>query len=531
MTKIPIIDQGKGGAASYFQFLFGNERRQILAYPTYEDVLNAVNDKQAHFQTTPLYKRKPDDKSDVVYFTNSLANLCTSHKIDEIRNEINRVGAKFTSKIHAKYHPDLEREGYADHQCPYTIQNENYYDMIKNGGNDFFLLLTTISKVAYNPQSLFAKNVHIALNEAYYKKEDDWKNDFITSSHDRKRPTGLNETTWRQPVNGYWQIFSDTFDFMWFKEIDEARIRIPSALEELLLNLLNLRLEQDEKIYIYSRDAFLSHTYLPKVEGFDYVNKPNFYESKPTYKYFPNFSVSNTRMERLSLPNKLLFFKVLHKIVKYAAHENEGKIALLLNDEMNAFFQILSQYRSERMQHLINFSVSNIDDKQRLDFIDAFNRGRKRKFDNGVHAMELIQTILTDYYVNYLKKEPWTRVETLSAKTAFYNTNFFPQAIILIGTNYQFYQAMQLITDGKELNYHSLKSGGITLKNKGQEKSLCGVYVRALKSLSNPYSVENVYVADPMFDYWNKTYPQIFDKLSVKSINLDMKSFELKDFI
>ena len=529
MTKISIIDEGKIGTARYVQFLFGEERKQVLAYPLYEDVHNAVNEVRGNFEVKPLHERQENDSPSVVYFTNSLPDLCTSNKTDEIRKEIDRQGAKFTSKIHAKYHPDPERYGQADHECPYTLQNENYYGLLRNGGGDFSLLITTVSKVAYNPQTLFANNVHVALNEAYYKKGEDWQNDFITTPSDIKRPSELSQVAWSQPVNGYWQAFSDKLTFRWFKEIDDDTIRLPSTLEEMLLNLLNLKLEHDEKIYIYSRDAFLSHTYLPKVDGFDYVNK-SIIDHVPAFRYLPKFNVSNTKMGRLNLLDQLLMFREVNRLVRFVGRENDGEIALLLNDYLNSFFRILRNYRSGESQYLINQHIARVKDSQRLGFINAINQGRKRKFTEDAQTQELIHAVMADYYVNYLNKEPWTRVKVTASKIAFYSSDFYPHSIILLGTNYQFFQAIQLVSEGKDLNYHSVKGGGITFKDKKVERAVCKIYVKALKSLSNPLSTKCVYVADPMFNYWSKTYPQLFDQLSLKSINLDLKSFDLKDF-
>ena len=529
MTKISIIDQGKVGAARYIQFLFGDERKQVLAYPLYEDVINAVEDAKGNFKVIPLHERHENDGSNIVYFTNSLPNLCTSNKTDEIRKQIDRQGAKFTSKIHAKYHPDPERFEQADHECPYTLQNENYYDLLKNGGNDFFLLITTISKVAYNPQSLFANNVHIALNEAYYKKSEYWKNDFITTSTDIKRPNELSEVSWSQPENGYWQVFSEKLDFRWFKEIDDDTIQLPSTLEELLLNLLNLKLEHDEKIYIYSRDAYLSHSYLPKVEGYDYVNKP-IHDHVTHFNYLPDFKMSNTKMERLNFLDQLLMFREVNKLVGYVAQLHEGEIALLLNVELNSFFRMLKNYRSGEMQYIINQHIGRVKDSQRLEFINSINQGRKRKFNEDTTTPDLVKTVMTDYYVNYLKREPWNRTKVMNSKEAFYSSDFSPRTIILLGTNYQFFQAMQLISNGKKLDYHSVKDGGIAFKNKNVEKAFCGIYIKSLKSLSNGLSVENVYVVDPMFNRFNRVHTQLFEQLSLKSINLDLQSFDLKDF-
>lgn len=352
MTKISIIDQCKMGAARYVQYLFGEERKQVLAYPLYEDVHNAVNEVRGNFEVKPLHEKEGSDSSSTVYFTNSLTDICTSSKIGEIRKQIEKMGAKFTSKIHAKYHPDPERFGQPDHECPYTRQNENYYGLLKNGGGDFFLLITTISKVAYNPQTLFAKNIHIVMNEAYYKRGEEGQNDFITNPTYIKRSEELSQVTWSQPVNGYWQVLSDKLPFRWFREIDENTIEIPSTLEELLLNLLNLELEQDEKIHIYSRDAFLSHSYLPQVDGFEYINRP-IYELAPSFKYLSSFKISNTKMERLNLLEQLLMFWEINKLVRFVAQQNEGEIALFLNADLNSFFRNLKNYRSSDVQYLI----------------------------------------------------------------------------------------------------------------------------------------------------------------------------------
>jgi hypothetical protein len=228
--------------------------------------------------------------------------------------------------------------------------------------------------------------------------------------------------------------------------------------------------------------------------------------------------------------NTLLFFKKFDRIVKSIANECEGKIALLLNDELNHFFSILKNYRSEEMQQVINQHLAKVDDIKKLEFIRTINIGRKRKFTEDTPVGELIQKVIADYYVRYLKEEPWTRVDVMSAKTAFYKLDFSPDYIILLGTNYQFFQAIQLVSDGKVLDYHSVKGGGITFKNKELEKSVCKIYVKALKSLSDRLSVRCVYVLDPMFSYWYKTYPQLFELIQVESNNLERESFVLKDF-
>ncbi|MCL5787975.1 MAG: hypothetical protein M1581_05130 [Candidatus Thermoplasmatota archaeon] len=524
MTKIPIIDLAKDGAMYYVGFIFDNTRRQVIAYPRYEDILSAVKiaETQLDLKAIPLHELKDTDPHNTVYYTDSISSLCTSNRINEIQEKIQARGSKFTSKIHAEYHPDPEMMGKADHRCPYTIQNENYHGLMTR---DFFILITTISKAAYIPRTLYAKNIHLALNEAYYKRGEDGQNDFITNPTYMKRPEELSRVMWSQPVNGYWQVFSDKLPFRWFKEIDENIIELPSTLEELLLNLLNLGLNQDEKIQIYSRDAFLSHSYLPQVDGFEYIDGPIF-EHIPSFNYLPNFKISNTKMERLNLLEQLLVFKKINKLVRFVADQSEGEIALLLNEGLNFFFKTLKNYRSGEMQNIINLSLGHVKDSQRLDFINVINQGRKRKFADDIPISDLVYAVMTDYYVNYLSKEPWNRTTIMNSKDAFYSSDFFPNAIILFGTNFQLFQAIQLISGGKKLNYHSLKGGGITFKDKELERSICRIYVKALKSLSNVITVGNVYVADPTFNYWSKTYLDLFDQLSTESINLDQKSFD-----
>jgi hypothetical protein len=525
VTKIPIRDTGKEGAMFELVFVFESQRRQVIAFPKYNDITRAVKivETTSNFKAIPLHERKETDPSNTIYYTDSISNLCTSDQIKEILKEIQAKGSKFTSKIHAKYHPDPETPGKADHQCPYTIQNDNYNKLINI---DFFILITTISRAAYVTQTLYANGIHLALNEAYYK------DDFVTKYRRTiERPEELNEIPVQSIVNGYSHVVSDRVDFSWFKEIEDNKILIPSALEELLINLLNIGMGNEEKIRIYSRDAYISHNYLPKVQGFEYVNNPYLdFDVKVPHKYFPKFKLSNTAFERMDFLNTLLFFKKFDRIVKSIANECEGKIALLLNDELNHFFSILKNYRSEEMQQVINQHLAKVDDIKKLEFIRTINIGRKRKFTEDTPVGELIQKVIADYYVRYLKEEPWTRVDVMSAKTAFYKLDFSPDYIILLGTNYQFFQAIQLVSDGKVLDYHSVKGGGITFKNKELEKSVCKIYVKALKSLSDRLSVRCVYVLDPMFSYWYKTYPQLFELIQVESNNLERESFVLKDF-
>ena len=525
MTKIPIRDTGKEGAMFELVFVFECQRRQVIAFPKYNDITRAVKivETTSNFKAIPLHERKETDPSNTIYYTDSISNLCTSDQIKEILKEIQAKGSKFTSKIHAKYHPDPETPGKADHQCPYTIQNDNYNKLINI---DFFILITTISRAAYVTQTLYANGIHLALNEAYYK------DDFVTKYRRTiERPEELNEIPVQSIVNGYSHVVSDRVDFSWFKEIEDNKILIPSALEELLINLLNIGMGNEEKIRIYSRDAYISHNYLPKVQGFEYVNNPYLdFDVKVPHKYFPKFKLSNTAFERMDFLNTLLFFKKFDRIVKSIANECDGKIALLLNDELVAFFQILKTCQSDAVQQRIKSVASRIDDPKRLEFIRAINMGRKRKFPVDTPADELIQTVISDYYANYLNNDPWTRVDVMGAKTAFYKLDFSPDYIILLGTNYQFFQAIQLVSDGKMLDYHSVKGGGITFRNKELEKSVCEIYVKALKSLSDLLSVRCVYVLDPMFNYWYKTYPQLFDSILVQNINLKQESFVLKDF-
>ncbi len=526
MTKIPIIDLAKDGAMYYVGFIFDNTRRQVIAYPRYEDILSAVKiaETQLDLKAIPLHELKDTDPHNTVYYTDSISSLCTSNRINEIQEKIQARGSKFTSKIHAEYHPDPEMMGKADHRCPYTIQNENYHGLMTQ---DFFILITTISKAAYIPRTLYAKNIHLALNEAYYT------DDFITKpSRPIIRPEILNEMNVMSQVSGYSHVLDERLEFNWFKKVDDKKIQIPSTLEELLLNLLNLGLGEDGKIRIYSRDAYLSHNYLPEVQGFEYVDMPlNEYETVPSYKYFTKFKMSNTALTRMDFLDRLLFFKKLDRLVKFIASKRDGEIALLVNDELVAFFQILKTYQSGAAQRLIKSVASRIDDTKKLEFIKAINIGRKRKLNEDMPSEELIQKVMADYYVRYLREEPWTRINTTSSKTAIYSFEFSPRSIILLGTNYQFFQAIQLVSNGKELHYHSVKGGGITFEDKNTEGLVCKIYVKALKSLSNALSVGCVYVLDPMFSYWYKTYPQLFEQFQLENNNLEQESFVLKDFI
>ncbi|HLI46125.1 MAG TPA: hypothetical protein VKU94_02930 [Geobacterales bacterium] len=98
MTKIPIIDQGKIGTVRYVQYVFGEKKKQVLAYPLYEDVYNAVNEVKGNFEVKPLHEREGCDASNTVYFTNSLTNLCTSGKVNKIRKEIDRQVQNFLQR-------------------------------------------------------------------------------------------------------------------------------------------------------------------------------------------------------------------------------------------------------------------------------------------------------------------------------------------------------------------------------------------------------------------------------------------------
>lgn len=155
--------------------------------------------------------------------------------------------------------------------------------------------MSTISGIAYNHRSLYARHIHLALNEGFDK-------DFLTDPKVEKKPEKLEEATWSEPIDGYGNLLSNKFDFNWFREIDDENIQKPSVLEELQLNLASLNSRStisDAKVNIFSRDAYISNSYLPKaVCWFEYVNDP-IIEYRPKFYHLPGFKLSNRKLERL----------------------------------------------------------------------------------------------------------------------------------------------------------------------------------------------------------------------------------------
>ena len=524
MTEISIIDQSKIGAIRYVIFNYGDKRKQLLGFPTYEDIHNSLDEIKRTNPVIPLYKKKANDNKDAVYYREHILQLCNSDNISKIEAELNKNGAKFTSSIHLKYHQDPEQYGRPDQECPYTKQNTNYFEALQKE-SDFFLILTTISGIAYNEQSLYARNIHLALNEGFDK-------DFLTDPKVEKKPDKLEEATWSEPIDGYWQIHDKKFDFNWFKEIDGEKIQKPSVVEELQLNLADLNKRgtiSDVDVNIYSRDAYVSSSYLPvAIRGFEYVNVPTI-ENRPKFYHLPDFNLSNRKLERMNFLQQLLMFRPIHEFVGHVANRNEGKIALLLSNNMDSFMRMIGKYRSEAFHYQMDHFLKFINDRQMLGFIKAINQGRKRKFAEDTPIEDVILKVVGDYYKNYLSREPWTRVSIIPPDVAFYNPDLDFESLILFGTHYQFSQAIKVVANGKELNYHSLKSGGVAFKDKEKEREVSNYYIKFLKSLTNHLPISKVYIADPTFNAWKPLHSDVFEQLDLESLNLGRNSFVIKE--
>lgn len=510
MTNVLIFDNGKSGSVLYA--LLGS--RQIIAYPTYEDIDHAKKEieekSKVKFNIIPLYQRELGDDPHTIYFTNSLQKLCNSDEgtIRKVLEKIDKKGAKFTSEIHWEFHPDPE--------CPYRIQNKRLRELFSNH-HEFSLLITTINKVAYNPLLLSANRIHIVLNQAFYKKNKERKNDFITHSHEITKPKGLNTAGLNEndSINGYYRIDDENLPFTWFKDNEDGTIQIPSTLEELFLNLtFAKRTRLVAEITIYSRDAYIDHSYLPAFEGIEYVDigrSPN----HPQFRYFPQFHMSSKKWKEMNLMDRLLMFREIDRLVRYVANHHEGKIALLLDREMNDFLKFIKGYQSSKVRVQIEHLANYINDKERLQFIYAINVGRKKKIQFDAPLKNVIMTVIGDFYKNHLAVGHWTRVEYMTSDVAFYDWEFAPDMILMIGTNYQFYQAVQTVSDGRTLDYHSIKEGGITFTDIEIGRSVFGVYVKTILSLSSTISSNTkfVYIADPVFTHWVKTYPSVIAPL------------------
>ena len=519
MINVPKVDQGKKGTVLHA--LMGC-KRQIIAYPTYEDIYNAKKEIEnlygkAKPNVIPLYQRQFDDNIDTVYFTDSLQNLCDSDKetIKRIMKKIDDEGAKFTSKIHRELHPDPE--------CPYTIQNKSLHELLSNF-HEFRLLITTINKAAYNPLFLSAQSIHIVLNEAFYNKSEKKKNDFITHSHNITKPRGLNDTDFdgSNSINGYYRINNENLPFTWFKDKKDGSIQIPSTLEELFLNLtFAQRTRLTAQIIIYSRDAYIDDAYLPAFGGIKYVYS-EWPHDNPQFRYFPQFRMSSKRWKEMNLPNKLLKFKDIDKMVKYIAnqHKGIGKIALVVDPEMHKFIESIRQCQSTKVMARMMDSADLLTDNERVRFIEAMNVGRKRKFSANASSHEVLKAVIVDLYKNHLSVGPWTRVECKTSNDAFYDWGFDPDTILMIGTNYQFYQTMQIISQGRTLNYHSVKGGGIKFVDQDDERSFCEVYIKILTKLPCPITTKFVYIADSVFEYWLKVHPSDFSSLQPSPTSL-----------
>ena len=512
MINVPIVDQGKKGTVLHA--LIGG-KRQIIAYPTYVDIYNAKREIEnlngkVKSNVIPLYQRQFDDNMDTVYFTDSLQNLCTSDNetIKRIMKKIDDEGAKFTSKIHRELHPDPE--------CRYTIQNKSLHELLSNY-HDFHLLITTINKAAYNPLSLSAQSIHIVLNEAFYNKSEKKKNDFITHSHNITKPRGLSDTDFdgSNNINGYYRINNENLPFTWFKENKDGSIQIPSTLEELFLNLtFAQRTRLTAQIIIYSRDAYIDDAYLPAFGGIKYVYS-EWPHDNPQFRYFPQFRMSSKRWKTMNLPDRLLMFREIDKLVKYVADRHEGKIALLIDPEMDKFIKFIRQYQSTKVMARILDSADLLTDNEWVRFIDAMNVERKRKFSINTSLHEVIKVIIADFYHNHLAIDPWTRVECKTSNDAFYDWEFAPDVILMIGTNYQFYQAAQIVSGGNPLNYHSIKEGGITFTDQNVERSFCKIYAKTLTKLPHLIATKFVYIADPIFAHWQRVHSSVFASASL----------------
>ena len=511
MINVPIVDQGKKGTVLHA--LIGG-KRQIIAYPTYVDIYNAKKeienlDEKAKLNVIPLYQRQFDDNIDTVYFTDSLQNICNSDNetIKRIMKKIDDEGAKFTSKIHRELHLDPE--------CPYTIQNKSLHELLSNF-HEFRLLITTINKAAYNPLLLSARSIHIVLNEAFYNKSEK-KNDFITHSHKITKPRGLNDTDFdgRNGINGYYRINNENLPFTWFKDKEDGSIQIPSTLEELFLNLtLAQRTRLTAQIIIYSRDAYIDDAYLPAFGGIEYVYS-EWPHDNPQFRYFPHFRMSSKRWKTMNLPDRLLMFREIDKLVKYVADRHEGKIALLVDPEMHKFIKSIRQCQSTKVMARIMDSADLLTDNERVRFIEAMNVGRKRKFSANASSHEVLKAVIADFYKHHLMIDPWTRVECKTSNDAFYDWEFDPDTILMIGTNYQFYQAAQIVSGGNSLNYHSIQEGGITFTNQDVERSFCEIYAKTLMKLPHLIATKFVYIADPVFAHWQRVHPSVFASASL----------------
>ena len=208
-------------------------------------------------------------------------------------------------------------------------------------------------------------------------------------------------------------------------------------------------------------------------------------------------------------------FREIDRLVRYVANQHEGKIALLLDREINDFLKFIKGYQSSKVRVQIEHLANYINDKERLQFINAINVGRKKKIQFDAPVKDVIMTVIGDFYKNHLVVDPWIRVEYTTSDVAFYDWYFAPDIILLIGTNYQFYQAVQMVSDGQTLDYHSVKGGGITFRDKDLERSICRIYIKAILSLSSTQSSNTkfVYIADPMFSYWTRAHPTVFTLL------------------
>ena len=208
-------------------------------------------------------------------------------------------------------------------------------------------------------------------------------------------------------------------------------------------------------------------------------------------------------------------FREIDRLVRYVANHHEGKIALLLDREMNDFLKFIKGYQSSKVRVQIEHLANYINDKERLQFIYAINVGRKKKIQFDAPLKNVIMTVIGDFYKNHLAVGHWTRVEYMTSDVAFYDWEFAPDMILMIGTNYQFYQAVQTVSDGRTLDYHSIKEGGITFTDIEIGRSVFGVYVKTILSLSSTISSNTkfVYIADPVFTHWVKTYPSVIAPL------------------
>lgn len=80
LTKISRMDHAKDGALYYVGFMFDNTRRQVIAYPIYENILSALRIvvTRLNLKAIPLYELKDKTAHDTVYYTESISSLGTS---------------------------------------------------------------------------------------------------------------------------------------------------------------------------------------------------------------------------------------------------------------------------------------------------------------------------------------------------------------------------------------------------------------------------------------------------------------------